>query len=332
MDAAKEQPAVSLLLREKFSCLLFCSRRDSSIVSKSVSILDLSGKDKSSTKPPRRLSTPFKPASSSPHPARLGNITPISEHRVRKLDTQNNTGTPASDISKSVNRKKYSRLSEVSYWLSQIKLSESASKHSISLGFFKLAMESGCEPLQRVRKELKSYAVRHNILELGDPAREVLRSYDILGEVEGAQNSQDSSHTHEEGTKSSDDSSSCSSIARSGNLKPKSVNTEASGAAEAITKGSNQTKFSAGANRASYTRNPVTPGSFRDGIGNAQKKTPKARNLDPKKERGQAKTMVKKSASETVVTLTPSPEETAHEDKENRDHQLVEESNSTVEV
>ncbi|XP_077242706.1 uncharacterized protein LOC143883243 [Tasmannia lanceolata] len=113
-------------------------------VSKSVSALDLSGKEKTAT-PPRLLSIPAK-SSVNPLPRPVSSITLISEIRTKKSTTsQGNCDTPASDASKSTNRRKFSVFSSVSYWISQIKISESAAKHSISLGFFKLALESGCE-------------------------------------------------------------------------------------------------------------------------------------------------------------------------------------------
>lgn len=116
-------------------------------VSKSVGVLDLSIKDKS-VKPPRRLSIPAK-STVRPAPKLAGNITPISEARVRSSATgQGKSDTPVSNVSRTTSRKKFSVLSSASYWISQIKLSESAAKHSISLGFFKLALEAGCEVCQ----------------------------------------------------------------------------------------------------------------------------------------------------------------------------------------
>lgn len=118
-----------------------------STVSKSVSVLDISGKDKSG-KPPRRLSIPAK-STVSPVPRSVGTITPISEARAKRSDyRQTKSDTPVSVVSKSSNQRKFNVLSSASYWLSQIKLSESAAKHTISLGFFKLALEAGCEVWQ----------------------------------------------------------------------------------------------------------------------------------------------------------------------------------------
>ncbi|RRT78234.1 hypothetical protein B296_00027374, partial [Ensete ventricosum] len=119
---------------------LFYRGRSSPAVSKSVNVLDLSGMDKSA-KPTRRLSIPTKTA----HPPTVKSMTPISEARARISNIQGKSDTPLSDISKSMSKRKFNVLSSVSYWLTQIKLSESASWHSISLGFFKLALESGCE-------------------------------------------------------------------------------------------------------------------------------------------------------------------------------------------
>lgn len=118
-------------------------------MSKSVGVLDFSGKDKSgSAKPPRRLSIPAKSVA-TPSPKLVGNITPISETRTRRSansqGTQGRSQTPSSDISRTSSRIKFNLLTSASYWLNQIKLSESAAKHSVSLGFFKLALEAGCE-------------------------------------------------------------------------------------------------------------------------------------------------------------------------------------------
>ncbi|KAL5057526.1 hypothetical protein RYX36_029130 [Vicia faba] len=60
-------------------------------------------------------------------------------------EPQTRVQTPVSDILRST-AWKFSLLSSASYWLNQIKLSDSAAKHRISLGFFKLALESGYEP------------------------------------------------------------------------------------------------------------------------------------------------------------------------------------------
>lgn len=124
-------------------CCLYNRGKSTSTVSQSVSVLDLSTKEKSAAKPPRRLSIPSKP---SPASKSVGYITPISEARAnRGGNTKGKSETPGSDVSRSLNRKKFTVLSSASYWLSHIKLSEVAGKHQLSLGFFKLALEAGCE-------------------------------------------------------------------------------------------------------------------------------------------------------------------------------------------
>lgn len=124
-------------------------------LSRSVCGLDFSGnKDKStSAKPPRRLSNPVK-ASPTPNLKLVGNITPISESRTMRSGnvqgSQSRSQTPASEISRTSSRMKFNLLSSSSYWLNQIKLSESADKHTVSLGFFKLASEARCEVTPRI--------------------------------------------------------------------------------------------------------------------------------------------------------------------------------------
>jgi len=200
--------------------------RPASTVSQSMGVLDLSSNEKSG-KPPRRLSIPVK-SSVSPVPKMVGNITPISEARARCCaSNRGKNDTPVSDVSKSSTRKKFNILSSASYWLSQIKLSESAAKHTISLGFFKLALEAGCESLQRMRDELKSYVQRHNLAELGQPVKELLESYGISENSEQLQVSEICCpQAPEEGTRSSDDDvHSSSSVTGNRKLKPKSLDT-----------------------------------------------------------------------------------------------------------
>ncbi|CAA6660874.1 unnamed protein product [Spirodela intermedia] len=284
-------------------------------VSKSISVLELSEKGKT-PKPPRRLSIPSKSSSSSSRPATIGSVTPISKYHVNKQDHQGNSDTPASDASKSVSRKKFSVLSSVSYWLSQIKLSESAAKHSVSL------------PLQRVREELKSYANRHKILELGEPAREVLKSYSILEEVEefsqAAQScSQQPARSDEEETKCSDEVSSCSS--RSGNPQPKPD--------------SSRNGSTAAKSRPPYNRTrPVTDASNRK----APKPQKQQKNASSDSEKPELKTSTLKKPAPEIETnpflfhilIQPAlhPDGNPLEDKENVDHELVEQANPGPEV
>jgi hypothetical protein len=100
-------------------------------------VLDLSGKDKSA-KPPRRHSIQTKPGS-SPKPIPSGTVTPVSGICSKRYDS------PTSEMPMFTTRRRFSTLSSISYWMTQIRLAEAVSKHSVSLGFFKLALESECE-------------------------------------------------------------------------------------------------------------------------------------------------------------------------------------------
>ncbi|WJX89975.1 hypothetical protein P8452_71923 [Trifolium repens] len=207
--------------------------RNTPNVSKSVGVLEFSGKEKSSSaKPPRRLSIPVK-ASATPSPKAVGNTTPISETRSRRSGSgqgsQTRIPTPVSEIFRSSARMKFSLLSSASYWLNQIKLSESAAKHNISLGFFKLALEAGCEPFQKLQDELKSYLCRHQpeLTQLGEQVKELRESYNIAEIIEQSQVSESISQMPEEGTRSSDDEVHfSSSTLATGNLTPKCLNTD----------------------------------------------------------------------------------------------------------
>ncbi|TMW86788.1 hypothetical protein EJD97_020885 [Solanum chilense] len=208
--------------------------RPASSVSKSVAALPLSGKEKSA-KPPRRLSVPSK-SIVSPASRPLGIITkepkkigkPISETRAKRSPSnQGKSDTPQSNVSKSSNRKKYDLISSASYWLSQIKLSESAAKHSISLGLFKLALEAGSEPLQRLRDELKSYVQRYALVELEEPVKQLFDSYNILQISEQLQVSETCSHVP-----SDNDVHSSSSVANSERLQTKVLNKDSTKAAQ----------------------------------------------------------------------------------------------------
>lgn len=207
-------------------------------VSRSVCGLDFSGKDKStSAKPPRRLSIPVK-ASSTPN-SKL--VTPISETRTMRSGysqgPQSRNQTPASDISRTSSRMKFNLLSSSSYWLNQIKLSESASLQSVSLGFFKLALEAKCEPFQKMKDELKSYLSRHPELgELGE-VKELLQIYNIAENIEQPQvsetisqpqMSESISQVTDEGGRSSDDEVHCcsSTMEDTAKLKPEPLDTE----------------------------------------------------------------------------------------------------------
>ncbi|XP_008793493.2 uncharacterized protein LOC103709771 [Phoenix dactylifera] len=300
--------------------------RPPSVVSKSVSALDISGKEKSA-KPPRRLSIPTKPTA-SPRQAPFGSITPISETRMKRSNTPGKSDTPVSDVSKSMTRRKFSMISSVSYWLAQIKLSESASKHSISLGFFKLAMESGCEPLDRVRDELKSYACRHNLVaELGEPAKDLLKMYNIVEDLEQLKVSESCSQLAAEGNQISDKGPrSFSAASKSGNLKTKSLNSNTVAVAESNKRENVQKRKPASKNKGSCNESPVSALSVEDTNGsNAQKKSRQPRKTESNRGKGKIKSSPKKSIMpESVDSADPFPiEETSFEDKENMNIQLI---------
>ncbi|KAK9127286.1 hypothetical protein Syun_016083 [Stephania yunnanensis] len=72
------------------------------------------------------------------------------------------------------------RLESSSYWLAQIKLAESANKHSISATFFRLALECIAEPIRTLRIELRRYLARHRSLSAESQWNEVAKIYGLL--------------------------------------------------------------------------------------------------------------------------------------------------------
>ncbi|CAE6255063.1 unnamed protein product [Arabidopsis arenosa] len=199
--------------------------RVASAVSQSTTVLDLSGKKSvDRTKlPPRRLSIPNKPTSNSSVKSVRSSVTSLSEVKPKRsaivARSFNETTTPvSSNLRSSVTRKKVEDLSSSSYWLTHIKLAESVAKHSISLGFFKLALHAGCEPLDKMKEELKSYASRNNMDGLADAMKELSELYNISEESKEIQISETSSVVAEERTVSlNNDNDVQSSISTSGN-------------------------------------------------------------------------------------------------------------------
>ncbi|ESQ31666.1 hypothetical protein EUTSA_v10004313mg [Eutrema salsugineum] len=176
--------------------------RVASAVSQSTTALDFSAAKKSvdRTKPPRRLSIPTKTSSNSSVKS-ASTITSVSESKAkRSANARSFNETPVSSVLRSVTRKKVEDLSSSTYWLSHIKLAESVAKHSISLGFFKLALHSGCEPLDQMKEELKSYARRNNLDGLEDAMKELSELYHFSEESKQMQISETSSVLAEETT------------------------------------------------------------------------------------------------------------------------------------
>lgn len=299
--------------------------RSTSTVSKSVSVLDLSAKEKSA-KPPRRLSIPAKSTVNSAAKS-IGNITPISETRTKRMaNTQRKSETPHSDISIASSRKKFNVLSSASYWLNQIKYSESAAKHSISLGFFKLALEAGCEP-QKMREELKSYARRHNLSELGETVKDLFERYNISETSEQLQVSETCSQVPEERTRSSDDEVHSSSTVGIRKLKPKLLNTDSgqvSPATESVKKEISSKNSPAPRTRASLNKNSANSRSVSD-IGNPkiQKKPQKPTKQETNEEKDRTKRGKKSVGVEGPVS--PPASDKVEENKENMDSYPMEE-------
>ncbi|XP_031405560.1 uncharacterized protein LOC116214296 isoform X2 [Punica granatum] len=294
--------------------------RPLSAVSKSVGVLDLSGKDKPA-KPPRRQSIPAK--SSAGSTAKLvGNITPISETRARRsANSQVKSETPLSDVSRSSSRRRFSVLSSASYWLQQIKLSETAAKHSVSLGFFKLALEAGCEP-QKMREELKSYVRKHSLPELKEAVKELFDIFNIVESVEQPQVSQTCSQVPEEGTRSSDDDvHSTSSTIGARKIKPKSLNNDVALASQVAAEPDKETlkKNPATKVRESVNRNPASSRTVPDnGARKVQKKVQKPMKEGSNVEKEKTERQGKKPAVEGGQDATP-PAQDVTENKENLD-------------
>lgn len=300
--------------------------RSTSTVSKSVSVLNLSAKEKSA-KPPRRLSIPAKSTVNSAAKS-VGNITPISETRAKRFaDTRRKSETPRSDISVPSSRKKFNVLSSASYWLNQIKYSESAAKHSISLGFFKLALEAGCET-QKMRDELKSYARRHNLSELGETIKDLFERYNISETLEQLQVSETCSQVPEEATRSSDDEvHSSSSTVGIRKLKPKSLNTDSaqvSPVEESVKEISSKKSPAPPRTRASLNKNSANSRSVSDiGKPKIQKKPQKPTKQETYKEKDRTKQGKKSAGVEGPVG--PPASDKVEENKENMDSYAVEE-------
>ncbi|XP_057735787.1 uncharacterized protein LOC130951140 isoform X1 [Arachis stenosperma] len=284
-------------------------------VSKSVGVLDFSGKEKSSSaKPPRRQSIPAKSVS-TPGPKVVGSVTPISETRTK---TQSRSQTPSSDISKTSSRIKFNLLTSASYWLNQIKLSENAAKHSLSFGFFKLALEAGCEPFQRIQDELKSYVQRNQLADLGAEVKELFGSYNIAENLEQLQLQSQSqvSESVPDGPRSSDDE-----VMATRKLKPKCLDTDSAHltpvtATESTKKETNQKGTSGSRLRESLRMYSANSKSANIGNRRSVQKSEKQSKNQGKIEKGDVKKDGKKSDAEEVPSAT---EDNILGNKENMD-------------
>ncbi|XP_057420096.1 uncharacterized protein LOC130714218 isoform X2 [Lotus japonicus] len=301
------------------------SKRGTS-VSRSVGVLDFSGKDRSSSaKPPRRLSISTK-GSTTPSLKMVGSITPTSETRTRRSGNgqgpPSRSQTPVSEIFRTSSRMKFNLISSASYWLNQIKLSESAAKHSISLGFFKLALEAGCEPFLKLQDELKSYVSRHQLAELGEPVKELLESYNIAENIVLTQVSESISQVPEEGTQSSDDEVHCcsSSTMADEKLKPKCLDTDSTQlspeAIESTKKEACQKSNPSSRLRGSLRMNSANSRLASDRVNRrATKKLEKTNKQETNKEKGEVKKKGKNSEIEEVLFSPTSAEDNVQRNK-----------------
>ncbi|KAI4326652.1 hypothetical protein MLD38_031942 [Melastoma candidum] len=210
--------------------------RSTPTVSKSMGVLDVSAKEKSVKPPSRRMSIPAKSAvSSASRPA--GSVTPVPEAGSRR--SMRSGAQPSRDLNRSPARQK-ALLSSTTYWLSQIKISESAAKHPVSLGFFKLAVEAGCKPAEKMQEELRSYVKRHNLTHASSELmlEELFECYNISESFKQLQIDEPPSDVTDEAMRSSidEDARSSSSVAMARKLKPKSLNSEVGSGKEAIPK------------------------------------------------------------------------------------------------
>ncbi|PUZ60125.1 hypothetical protein GQ55_4G099100 [Panicum hallii var. hallii] len=297
--AAGEPPTISAPRRAK----------PSSDVSKSM-CLDLSVKDKSA-KPPRRHSLQTKPGA-SPKPTPSGIITPVSGILSRRSNSQGRFDTPTSEVSMSTARRKFSTLSSISYWMTQIRLAEAASKHSVALGFFKLALESECEPLDRMREELKSYVARHGLAaELEEPVKDILLVYDIVEDFEKLKISAEPS---QQPRKSDNAARAATNVSPNGNLKPRSLNSEATESKVAGKKENIQKAKPDARVRASCNKNPAKNTTAKEVVPkNAGKKTKKQSKGQQQVSNGGSEASAAGPHQDPADVVM----ESTHEDKEN---------------
>ncbi|CAH8353911.1 unnamed protein product [Eruca vesicaria subsp. sativa] len=165
--------------------------RVASVVSQSTTVLDLSAKKsvERAKLPPRRMSIPNKASSNSSVSRSVSSsVTSLSESKGKRpggnVRRSLKEEMPVSSVMRSgARRKVVEDLTSCSYWMAHIKLAESVGKHSISLGFFKLALHAGCEPLEKMREELKSYVARNNMDGLADAVKELSELYCIVEEA-----------------------------------------------------------------------------------------------------------------------------------------------------
>lgn len=146
-----------------------------------------------------------------------------------------------------------------------------------------------------MRDELKSYACRHNLSELGETVKDLFERYNISETLEQLQVSETCSQVPQEGTRSSDDEvHSSSSTVGIRKLKPKSLNTDsakASPVAESVKKEiSSKNSPAPPRTRASLNKNSANSRSVSDiGKPKIQKKPQKPTKQETNKEKDRTK-------------------------------------------
>ncbi|XP_078435570.1 uncharacterized protein LOC144706473 [Wolffia australiana] len=88
-------------------------------------------------------------------------------------------GTPFFSA-KSCHNCRFDKLESASYWLSQIKLAESAGKHFVSAAFFRLAIDCNAEPIRNLKSELRQYLIRHGDLAIETAWKEISSDYGLI--------------------------------------------------------------------------------------------------------------------------------------------------------
>lgn len=156
--------------------------------------------------------------------------------------------------------------------------------------------QSHSQPQKLLRDKLKLYARQHNLLELGEPAKELLRSYNVLEELEQGEASETCSQVRE----SFDKDSQASSTTESGSLKPKSLNSDniqRSTSPEVAKKDSAQKRNPAAKNRASFNSRSTSSVAVTENKSNLQRRSQRPSRKEPIKERGIVKKSEKTTAS-----------------------------------
>jgi hypothetical protein len=154
-----------------------------------------------------------------------------------------------------------------------------------------------------MRDELKSYAQRYDLSELGEPVKELFEKYNISENTEQLQVSETFSQVPEEGTRSSDDDvHSSSSTGGTRKLKPRSLNTDANQTSptESAKKRTIQKSISSVRTRGSLNKNSANSKPVSETVGRKSLKKPeKPSKLDSNKEKDKTKQgKGKKSAAE----------------------------------